>query len=136
MEVVDGAGVGCWWFRVQVAALMVDGAAVVLDDGWMDGDNEVVQQQLVVGGAVGAGARRHAVLAVAVAGGGEGVGGERWRCQAQRRSMVAARDLIPSSDLPVLFFCPSTSLLSSQDDPSNFSLAPLVTSFLHGRVPP
>ena len=81
-------------------------------------------------------ARGHAGLAVAVAGGGEGVGGERWRCQAQRGSMVAARDLIPSSDLPVLFFCPSTSLLSSQDDPSNFSFTPLVTYFLHGRVPP
>ena len=43
MEVVDGAGVGCWWFGVQVAALMVDGAAVALGDGRMDGDGEVVE---------------------------------------------------------------------------------------------
>ena len=40
---MGGADVGCWWFRVQVAALMVDGAAVALGDGRMDGDGEVVE---------------------------------------------------------------------------------------------
>lgn len=81
-------------------------------------------------------AHHHDGLAAAAAGGGEGGGEEmRWRDvpgPLGNRGILGI--LFPSIRSAALLFGPSTSLLSSQDGPSNFFGMPLVTSFLLAPV--